>query len=157
MAAHGFYDGPEGHSASFGVGGETVAVLVGEGAEEEEVPVAGGLEEGQRGLEVIGGVAFGPGVLIEGLDDGVGLGQGGRQGLAETEGENNFAVGQVGGDLADAPLAWVGSQVDLIFGESCRQGADTAGCCGYDRDRILAVEIACVWIQLHDETVSRRV
>jgi hypothetical protein len=71
VASHGFDDGPEGHSSAFGVGGGVMAVILGDGGEEAEVPVAGGLVEGQGGVEVVGGVALGPALLIEGLDDGV--------------------------------------------------------------------------------------
>ena len=45
MASHGFDDGPKGHGAALGVGGGTVALVVGDSSEEEEVPVAHGLEE----------------------------------------------------------------------------------------------------------------
>ena len=57
------------------------------------------------GSKLVGCVAFGPGVLVEGLDDGVGLAERGGEGLAEAEGEDDLAVGEVGDDLADAPLA----------------------------------------------------
>ena len=73
VAGHGFDDGPEGHGAPLGVGGGAAAVIVRDGGEVEEVPVAGGLKESYRGFELIGAVACGPDVLIEGLDDGVGL------------------------------------------------------------------------------------
>ena len=96
VAGHGFDDGPEGHGAAFGVGGAAVAVFVGDGGEVEEVPVAGGLEEGEGGLELVGAVALGPGFLVEGLDDGVGLAERGGEGLAEAEGEDDLAVGEVG-------------------------------------------------------------
>ena len=110
VAGHGFDDGPEGHGAAFGVGGAAVAVFLGDGVEEEQVPVAGGLEEGQGGFELVGCVAFGPGVLVEGLDDGVGLVERGGEGLAQAEGEDDLAVGEVGDDLADAPLARGGAR-----------------------------------------------
>ena len=85
MAGHGFDDGPEGHGAALGMGGAAVAVVLGDGGEEQQVPVARGLEEGEGRLEMIGGVAFGPGVLVEGLDDGVGLVERGGEGLTESE------------------------------------------------------------------------
>src|SRR3954451_21271337 len=72
VAGHGFHDGPEGHGAPLGVGGRTVAVVLRDGGEEEQVPVAGCLEECKSRLEVVGGVALAPGSLIEGLDTGVG-------------------------------------------------------------------------------------
>ena len=49
VAGHGFYDGPEGHGAAFGVGGAAAAVVLRDGGEEEQVPVAGGLEEASAG------------------------------------------------------------------------------------------------------------
>ncbi len=60
MACHGFDDGPECHGAALGVGGGVVAVVLGDGCEEEQVPVARGLEEGEGGFEVIDSVALGP-------------------------------------------------------------------------------------------------
>ncbi len=77
----------------------------------------GGLEEGKRGFELISCVAFGPGFLVEGLDDGVGLGERGSERLTETEGEDHFAVGEVSGDFADAPFAWSGAGIDVAGGE----------------------------------------
>jgi len=139
VAGHGFDDGPEGHGAAFGVGGGAAAIVVGDGGEEEQVPVAGGLEEGERGFELVGGGAFGPGVLVEGLDDVVGLVERGGEGLAETEGEDDFAVGQVGGDLADAPLAWDGVGVDLGGGEVRGEGVETLRGGGEDGDGVLTV------------------
>src|SRR5580704_12088630 len=142
VAGHGFYDGPEGHGAAFGVGGAAAAVVLRDGVEEEQVPVAGGLKESERGLEVVGGVAFGPGVLVEGLDDGVGLGKGGSEGLSQTEGEDDFAIGEVGHDVADAPLARGGGSVDLGAGEACGKGLETCGGGGEDGDGLLTVQVA---------------
>ena len=87
VAGHGFDDGPEGHGATFGVGGEAVAILLGDGVEKEQVPAACGLEESEGGLELVGFVARGPGVLVKGLDDGVRLVERGGKSLAEAEGE----------------------------------------------------------------------
>ena len=52
VAGHGFYDGPKGHGAALGVGCEAMPVILRDGGEEEQVPVAGGLEESEAGLEV---------------------------------------------------------------------------------------------------------
>ena len=60
VAGHGFDDGPEGHGAALRVGGGAVAVVLRDGGEEEQVPIAGGLEERERGIEIVGGVTFGP-------------------------------------------------------------------------------------------------
>src|SRR5258707_15840254 len=73
VAGHGFYDGPEGHGAAFGVGGTAVAGGLGDGVGVEKVPGAGGLGEGHRGVELVGLVTLCPGVLVGGLDDGGGV------------------------------------------------------------------------------------
>ena len=146
VAGHGFYDGPEGHGAAFGVGGAAAAVVLRDCGEEEQVPVAGGLEESERGFEVVGCVTFGPGVLVEGLDDGVGLGEGGGEGLAETEGEDDLAVGEVGDDVADAPLAWGRRSINLGTGEIGGEGLETLGGGGENRDRVLTVQVGRVGV-----------
>ena len=146
VSTHGFDDGPEGHGAAFGVGGGAAAILSGNGCEEEEIPVAGGLEEGECRFERVGLVAFGPGVLVEGLDDGVGLVQSWGQGLTKAEGEDDLTVREVGGDLTDAPFAGGGAGVDLRFREVGGEGANVVGCRGEDGDRILTVKIGRVWV-----------
>lgn len=77
--------------------------------------------------------------------------------LTEAEGEDQFAVGEVGDDLADAPFAGCWRLVDLCAGEMGGEVAEAVGCGGEDGDRVLAVEEFCVWIEFHGETVSRRV
>src|SRR5258708_20127257 len=67
VAGHGFYDGPEGHGAALGVGGAAVPVVLRDGGEEEQIPVARGLEEGQRGVGVGGLVTLRPGLLVAAL------------------------------------------------------------------------------------------
>jgi len=125
VTGHCFDDGPEGHGSAFGVGGGAVTIVLGDGGEVEEIPVAGGLEEREGGFEVIGAVALGPGLLVEGLDDGVGLIGRSREGLAEAEGEDELAVGEMGGDLADAPLVGRGTGVDLCACEGSGEGVET--------------------------------
>ena len=142
VAGHGFDDGPEGHGAALRVGGGAVAVVLGDGGEEEQVPVAGGGEEGQCGFRSVGGVAFGPGVLVEGLDDGVLLGEG----LAEAEGEDELTVGEVGDDLADAPFAGGRGRVELRAGEAGGEGVEALCGGGKDGDGVLAVQAAGVRI-----------
>jgi hypothetical protein len=146
VAGHGFDDGPEGHGATLGVGGTAAAVVVRDGGQEEEIPVAGCLEESHCGLELVGAVACGPDVLVEGLDDVVGLAEGGGQGLTEAEGEDDFAVGEVGGDLADAPFTRGGVSVDLGGGEVCGEGSEAVGGTAEDGNGVLTVEVAGVWI-----------
>jgi len=146
VARHGFYDGPKGHGATLGVGGGAAAVVLGDGCEEEQVPVAGGLEEGERGFELVGCVAFGPGVLVEGLDDGVRLIERGCESLAEAEGEDDLAVGEVGDDVADAPLAWGRRSINLGTGEIGGEGLETLGGGGENRDRVLTVQVGRVGV-----------
>ena len=146
VAGHGFDDGPEGHGAALGVCGAAAAVVVRDGGEEEEVPVSGGLKESHSGFELVRGVAGGPDVLIEGLDDGVGLTEGGGQGLAKAEGEDDLAVGKVGGDLADAPFAGGRVSVDIGDSEVRGEGSEAVGGTAEDGNGVLTVEVAGVRI-----------
>jgi hypothetical protein len=146
VAGHSFYDGPEGHGAALGVSGGAVAVFLRDGGEEEQVPVAGCLEEGETGFKVVGGVAFAPGFLVEGLDDGVGLVELGCEGLAEAEAEDDLAVSQVGDDFADAPLARGRGSIDLGSGQAGSEGLETLGGGGQDGDRVLSVKVLGVGV-----------
>ncbi len=140
MAGHGFDDGPELHVAAFGVGGGAVAVVLGDGGEEEQVPVARCVEESEGWFEVVDGVALGPYFLVEGLDDGRGF-AGCGEGLAEAKGEDHLGVGEVGDDVADAPFAGRGWGVGFGGGEAAGEGVDTLGGAGEDRDRVAAVQV----------------
>jgi hypothetical protein len=146
VPGHGFDDGPEGHGAAFGVGRGTVAVVLRDGGEEEQVPVARRLEEGECGFKVVRLVTHRPGVLVEGLDDGVLLIERRSEGLAEAEGEDNFAVGEMGGDIADAPSARGRGSIDLGAGEIGGEGAEALRGAGEDRDRVLTIKIAGVGV-----------
>lgn len=147
VAGHGLDDGPEGHGAAFGVGGGVVPVVFRDGGEKEKVPVADGVEESERGFEAVDGVTLGPGLLVEGLDDVMRLaGDGGGEGLAEAEGEDHLRVGEVGDDVADAPLAGGGWSVDPRVGEMSREGVEALGGAGEDGDGVVAVEILCVGV-----------
>jgi hypothetical protein len=71
------------------------------GFDEAQVPAADG-GEGDDGVgRGDGGVVGGPLVLVEGLDDVMIFGEG----LAEAEGEDGFAVGEVTEDVAWGPFA----------------------------------------------------
>lgn len=142
VAGHGFDDGPEGHGSSFGMGGEAAPVVFSDGGEEAKIPGAGCLEEGQGRGCIVGCVALGPVVLIEGLDDRVVFGER----LTEAEGEDEFAVGEVGEDLSDAPFAGGGRLVELRAGEWGGEFAQIFDCGGEDRDGVLAAKKFCVWI-----------
>jgi hypothetical protein len=145
VSGHGFDDGPEGHGAALGVGGGVVPVVLGDGGKEEQVPVACGMEESEGGFEIVDGVALGPGVLVEGLDD-MGLSGCCGQGLAETKGEDHLGVGEVSDDIADAPLARRGRSVGFGGGEAAGEGVDTLGGAGEDGDWIAAVQVFGVGI-----------
>ena len=142
VASHGFDDGPEGHGSAFGVCGGVAAVLLGDGGEEAEVPVAGCLVEGQGGVEVVGGVTVGPALLVEGLDDSVLF----AEGLTEAEAKNGLAVGEVSDDLADAPFAGFGRPVDLRWGERGRKSAQVVDSGRQNRDRLPVAQEVCVRI-----------
>jgi hypothetical protein len=146
VAGHGFDDGPEGHSAALGMGGGAMAFVAGDGGEEEEVPVAHGVEERERGLDRVDGVAVGPGLLIEGLDDVVGLVGWSGEGLAEAKAEDGFSVGEVGDDVRDAPFAGRGWGVQLRVGEAGGESVEASGGAGEDGEGILIVEIFGVWV-----------
>lgn len=151
VAGHGLDDGPEGHGAALGVSGGAVAVGFVDGGEEFQVPVAGSGEERERRGEVVGGVTPGPVLLVEGLNDGVLF----AEGLAETEAEDELAVGEVGDDLADAPFTEGGLCVGLGRGE--RLGKDAETVCGRSNDRewVSFVEEFGVRIEIHEVNVSR--
>ena len=137
MAGHGFDDGPEGHGAAFGMGGGAMAFVAGDGGEEEEIPVTHGLEERECRLDGIDGVAVGPGLLVERLDDVVGLVGWGGEGLAEAEAEDGFGVGEVGDDVGDAPLAGGGWGVQLCVGEAGGESVQAPGGTGEDGEWVL--------------------
>lgn len=145
VSAHGLDDGPEGHGAALGMGGGPVAVGLGHCGEEPEVPVTDGGEGGKAGGDVVGGVALAPDALVEGLDDGMVSGEG----LTEAEGKDQLAVGQVGDDLANGPLARCGSVIDLGGGEWSDEAANAIGSGRDDGDRVLVAEIGGVGIQFH--------
>jgi hypothetical protein len=151
VAGHGLDNGPEGHGAALGVSGGAVAVGLVDGGEEFQIPVARGGEECECGGEVVGGVALGPHLLVEGLDDGVLF----AEGLAEAEAEDEFAVGEVGDDLADAPLAGGGRRVGLGGGEGLGDSAEMVSGRGDDGNGVSTFEEFSVRVEVHEVNVSR--
>jgi hypothetical protein len=152
VASHGLDQRPEGHGATLGVGRRMVTVFFGDRGEQPKVPVAGGPEEGQCGVEIVGGVARGPGLLIEGADERMFL----AEGLAQAKAEDEFAVGKVGDDLADAPLPRSGGTVDLRAGERGGERGEVVGGGNKNGNWFLTGQEFLVGVQLHGETVSRR-
>ena len=122
VTSHGFDKGPKGHGASFGVGGEAMTVSLGDGAEKVEIPLAGRLEEIERSNQIVSNVTLHPNRLIKGLDDRVGLIEGSGESLAETKRKDEFTIGEVSNNLADAPFVRSWSLVNLLD----REGSDDA-------------------------------
>src|ERR1700743_1041186 len=123
-----------------------MAFVAGDSGEEEKVPVAHGLEECECRLDGIDGVAVGPGLLVEGLDDVVGVVGWGGEGLAEAEAEDGFGVGEVGDDVRDAPLPGGGWGVEVRVGEAGGERVESPGGAGEDREWISVVEVFGVWV-----------
>lgn len=143
MAGHHLEHSLEGEITAFGMVRGTVEIGLAERADELEVPEAIRAEELECGGEFIGRVVPGPGGLIEGLQDS-GLGGWGRENLAETEAEGDFAVGEVRDDLAWAPLAgsdgcgglFRRESGDCLLKQTWGRGEHSAG--------ILGTEVGCV-------------
>ena len=89
VAGDDFDDIADFHFAEFGMVDGFFKDCGGEGPKEGDEPSADAEEDGEGGGGVDRGIRVGPEVLIEGLDGVVGLGGG----LAEAEGEGDFAVG----------------------------------------------------------------
>lgn len=123
---HSFDDGLNGHLAALGVG-ELLREIGGRnGVEESEIPAAGGLEDLERGAGVEAGVGHRPGVLVEGLDDVVRLGER----LAEAESEDDLAIGEVAKDFGGAPLAGRGNPFEAIGAEAIDLCGEFGRCLG---------------------------
>ena len=124
VAGHGFDDGLESHGAALGM-----CDRLGGGAgqsfrDELQIP---GAQGGESCQSVFGGNALigsGPLVLVKGLKDVVVF----CEGLAETEGEGDLAVGEVAYDFRGRPLAGCGR-----FGWICQRRS--SGACWRSRVR----------------------
>ena len=154
VTGHGLDDILERHGTAFGVGHLAEKVGLAAAADEPEIPLAGGAEELKRRGQGVDGVTRGPGVLVEGLNDGVGLGQG----LSQAEAVDELAVGEVGDDLARAPLAGSNGRGDLLRGEAADRLVDEARRGGEDGAGVLIAEKAGVGVEGHgdDGTMSLR-
>ncbi len=145
VAGDGFEDGLEGEGAAFGVGGRSDEVGGLNGGEEADVPGAEGLVGGLGGGEVEGGVAVAPAVLVEGLE---GRAIGG-EGLADAPAPDDLTVGEVGHELAQAPLIGAGGAVDLIGRIRGEEIVEPRRGGGDDVDGVVAFEVMGVGIFFH--------
>lgn len=150
VAGHGFEIDLKSHGAALGVGHLAEEVGLAAATDEFEVPLAGGAEELERGGQAVDGIACSPGVLVEGLDNGIDLGEG----QAEAEAVDEFAVGEVGDDLAGAPLTGGDGRGDLLRGELAYGLVDEAGRGGEDGAGVLIGEEAGIGIEGHDDDGS---
>lgn len=143
VASHGFYDGSEGHGAAFRVG-DGLGGSFGRGvADEDEVPLAHGDEGGEGLLGGDAGVVFGPAVLVEGLEDVVFF----SEGLAEAEGEGDFAVGEMREDCGGSPFAGCWSDGEMFRADGVGEGFQRGGGLGEDLLDGAVVEEAGVRIE----------
>ena len=143
VARHGFYDGGEGHGAALGVGDWLVGVGRERGFDEYQIPAADGGEgdDGVRGGD--GGIGCGPLVLVEGLDDVVVF----CEGLAEAEGEDGFAVGEVAEDVAGRPLAGRGRSGEAVGSDGVDEVVEAVVGFFEDCEGVLSVEEFCVGVE----------
>lgn len=106
VAGHGFEQGLKGEEAAFRVEALPGEVFRGDGGEQGEVPLPAGAEECEGGRDFAGLVAGGPGFLVERLQERRWGSGGVGENLAEAPGKGQLAIGQVGEDLAGAPLSF---------------------------------------------------
>ena len=149
VAGHRFDDGGECHGAAFGV-----ADLLGHhgrrlGLDEFDVGRADGGEHGKGSSDIGFGIGGGPGVLIERLDHVMGFGSG----LPEAHGEGDFGIGEMGEDLAWAPLAFGARAIDggLVLGDGIVQLLRGSG---DDGEGILEAEEVCVGV--HRASIAKK-
>lgn len=119
VAGHGVEDGLEGERTAFGMVGFACEFGFAQAAYQLQVPLPERAKERECGGQIVVRIVLGPGVLIERLDEDLGLALlRAGEGLAQAEAEGNFAVGQVGDDLADTPLTGRDRRLDLLGGEA---------------------------------------
>jgi SAM-dependent methyltransferase len=104
VARHGFDNGFDCHIAALGVVEHFGSLLGREGCNKRGVPGAHGGKDGERGLRIHRGVGGGPSVLVERLDDVIGL----RESLSQAESKNHFTVGEVSKNVAGGPFPGCG-------------------------------------------------
>lgn len=150
VAGNGFEDDLEGDRAALGVGGGTGEIVGLYGGEEADVPGAEALVGELRRGEVVGGVAVAPTILIEGLEGGVV----GGEGLADAPAPHEFAIGEVGHELAEAPLLFAWGVIDLFRGVGGEELAEVGGGFADDTDGFAAFEVVRVGILFHGDDAT---
>ena len=98
------------------------------------------LKEGERGLELVGLVAFSPGVLVEGLDDGVGLVERGGEVWRRRKEKTSSQSARWAAISRMLHLRGAGRCVDLSVGEVGGECVDACGGGGEHGDGVLAVK-----------------
>jgi hypothetical protein len=136
VTTHGFDDGGEGHGATLGMGDGLVGVGGQGGLDEDQVPAAEHGERGERFVGIDGGIAGGPLVLVEGLDDVVVL----SEGLAQAEGEDGFAVGEMAENVAGTPFTGRTRGGDFGGANGLGEGFEARGRGGQDGEGVLAIQ-----------------
>ena len=74
----------------------------------------------------------------------MGLVERGSESLTEAEGEDDFAISKVGGDLGDAPFAWCRAGLDLSRRKAGGKASEALGGSAEDGHGVLAVKVAGV-------------
>ena len=152
VAGDRFEDDLQGEVAALGMGGGAGKVFGLDRGEEANVPGANGLVGGLGGGKVVGGVAVTPAILIEGLERGIV----GAQGLAKAPAPDNFCVGEVRHQLAEAPLVLAWGVIDLFGGIGGEELAEMRGGFADDVDRFATFKVVSVWVFFHEDDGSTR-
>ncbi len=143
VAGHGFDHGLEGHCAPLGMSHGSARGGGQRGLNQPQVPLAQRAEGFKRLGRGNTGIMHRPLVLIEGLDDRVIF----SERLAQAEGEDDLAIGQVTEDFGGAPFA--GRRRLLLFGtEDFEVFGDGVGRCSQDDVERPSVEKLLVWVDL---------
>ena len=145
MTGHGFEQSVKCHRTALRMGDGLRVFGLWDGVEESYRPVAQ-CDEGCEGeVRVEMRVWLGPVVLLEGIDDVVGLGDG----LAEAEAEGDVDVGEVTEDLGRGPFAWRVVALQTGFAEGFCEAADAGRGFADGRERVAAGEEFLVGVRAH--------
>ena len=152
VARYGLEDELQGEVAAFRMRGGAGEVFGLKGGEESNVPGANGFVGGLGGGEVVGGVAIAPAILIEGLERWIVCGER----LAKAPAPDDLGVGEVGHQLAKAPLLLARGAVDLFRSVGGEELAEACGCLADDVNGVVAVKVMRVRILFHEVDGSTR-